>query len=411
MRFIEAFSHFYGSNSAPSTLLSQLGYHASDAAFVTAKGSAAVGGDMYINSTDGFIHYYTTSWQIDQDTTPKNNSIINGAMDIWTRGTSFASPATETFQADRWMYLKSGAMVHNITQSTDVPTFAQAGFKANYSLKAAVTTADGSIGASEYSMWAYFVEGYDLVPLSGKQLTLSFWAKKTKTGIHSVALRNEAHNRSYVAEYTINASNTWEFKTITFTHDPSGTWNYTNGAGLRIFFPNACGTTYQAPSNNAWLLGEYNASANQVNGEDTIGNINHIALVKLEIGSIATPFTRAEPTMADEERACDRYCSIFSQSSGIIPLKMDDAGGTQLSGIYNFRNFMRTAPSCTIANGTTGFIVADNNAHALTSFVCPLTTQKNAELRVTIAVGIGANTCILAQSGAGSILFNAEIPL
>lgn len=43
---------------------SSFGVYANDAAFVTAKGSAAAQGDAYLNSTDGKIHYYNTLWEI-----------------------------------------------------------------------------------------------------------------------------------------------------------------------------------------------------------------------------------------------------------------------------------------------------------------------------------------------------------
>ena len=50
----------------PQTFLiaSSLSQYASDADFVTAKGSAAAQGDIYLNTTDGKIHYYDTSWQV-----------------------------------------------------------------------------------------------------------------------------------------------------------------------------------------------------------------------------------------------------------------------------------------------------------------------------------------------------------
>lgn len=50
---------------------SGLRVYASDAAYVTAKGSAAAAGDAYQNSTDGKIHYYHTSWIVINTTVNK----------------------------------------------------------------------------------------------------------------------------------------------------------------------------------------------------------------------------------------------------------------------------------------------------------------------------------------------------
>jgi hypothetical protein len=58
----------YSSGSAPSTTFATtMGFatYANDAAFVTAKGSAAAEGDAYANTTDHSIHYYNgTAWEI-----------------------------------------------------------------------------------------------------------------------------------------------------------------------------------------------------------------------------------------------------------------------------------------------------------------------------------------------------------
>lgn len=43
---------------------SSLEVYASDGAYVAAKGSAATQGNIYLNSTDGYVHYYHTNWII-----------------------------------------------------------------------------------------------------------------------------------------------------------------------------------------------------------------------------------------------------------------------------------------------------------------------------------------------------------
>jgi hypothetical protein len=48
---------------------------------------------------------------ISEGTRPRKNFVVNGNFDIWQRGASFGSPATNSFCADHWMYPGSGVVV------------------------------------------------------------------------------------------------------------------------------------------------------------------------------------------------------------------------------------------------------------------------------------------------------------
>jgi len=232
-----------------------------------------------------------------------HNYIINGDMAITQRGTSFETIASGAYSLDRWVYAKAGDVVHTITQDTTVP----AGTPFKYSLKLDCTTADSSIAAGDYCLFGQRMEGYSFSPLIGKTATLSFWASDSKTGIHCVTFLNSGADRSYVAEYTINVANTLEFKTITIPFDYSGgTWDYTTGIGLSIYFTLSCGSTYQTTA-NAWQTGCYYATANQVNGTDSTDNNFYITGVMLNEGSVAMPFRLCGGNYATELNICQRY--------------------------------------------------------------------------------------------------------
>lgn len=234
------------------------------------------------------------------------NAVMNPDFTIWQRKqTTFTSIANNTSHSDRWKYQKSGAMVHDISRSTDVPTQAQAGVFSFYSLLVDCTTVDSSIAAGDYCAVLQTIEGFDFIPFAQRALTLGFWAKHTKTGIYCVAASNSASDRSFVAEYTINVTDTWEFKAIAITASPSaGTWNYTTGAGLILYFTLAAGSTFQTTA-GAWQTGNFLATANQVNGCDSTANNFRLALVKLEAGTTATPFM--SPSFGDELARCERF--------------------------------------------------------------------------------------------------------
>ena len=165
----------------------------------------------------------------------RKNCIINGAMRVAQRGTSFAAVVANAYTLDRWFYNKSGLMVHTITQDTDVPTVAQAGVLFTNSMRLNLTTADTAIAAGEAAHFSQVIEGYNFQRIAQRAFTASFWVKATTAGVYSIAFRNSGVDRSYVSNFTISASATWEYKTIAVSASPSaGTWNYTTGAGFFV---------------------------------------------------------------------------------------------------------------------------------------------------------------------------------
>jgi hypothetical protein len=292
------------------------------------------------------------------------NAIINGDFNIWQRGTSFASVADATYNADRFYYNKSGAMVHDVSRSTDVPTFAQANRGFNYSTLVDCQTVDAAIGATDLSLIGTAIEGFNFLPLAQKPMTLSFWVKATKIGIYCVALTNNA-DRSYVAEYTINVADTWEYKTITIAASPSaGTWNYTNGVGLRVNFALAIGANSQT-TKDAWQTGLFYGTSNQVNACDNIANNFRITGIQLEAGSVATPFENR--TIQQELELCQRY---YEKSYNITDAPETITGNGQFIydniastiGYVNIRykTTKRTASTITISNPVAGGASARN---------------------------------------------------
>lgn len=279
------------------------------------------------------------------------NFIINGNMDFWQRGTSFATIANGTYTADRWSYYKAttGA-VHTVQRSTDIPTLSQSGFQSSYSLHADCTTADASVAAGDTAGLLYKMEGYEWAKLRGLQVTLNFWWKSTKTGTQCVAFRNNGNDRSYVAEFTISTTDTWEEKTITLTLNPSsGTDDYTNGVGLSIAFPLICGSTFQTTA-NAWQTGNFTGTSNQVNHCDDTANDVRIAQVQLIVGSVAGNFVRAGGNPSGELMLCQRY--------------------------YEKTYEVDTAPGTATSVGKLGFACYVNGVNVATSL--PLIVRKRA---------------------------------
>ena len=257
--------------------------------------------------------------QYSTEITSRKNFIINGNFEVWQRGTSFSSNADSYggFGPDRIYYEQSSAVRLTYAQSTDIPTYAQSGIYSNYSMHFDVTTATGTLGASDYALFLYSVEGHDYLQLGGGNATLSFWVKADKTGTYSIRLRNNGSDRFYYTEYTIDVADTWEKKSITVPlTETGGTWNYTNGLGLQILWNLALGTDRQTGTINSWTTTSAVGTANQVNSLDSTANNFRIAQIQLEAGTVATEFERRH--IGEEALLCYRY---FWDSATAFTLK------------------------------------------------------------------------------------------
>lgn len=241
------------------------------------------------------------------------NKLINGKMDISQRGASFPAAAFGAYTLDRFAYLGAAtSAVVTFSQQSDVPSSNEF----QNSLRVAVTTADTSIAAGDVAYVTQPVEGFNARDLIGRTFTLSFWVRSSKTGTHCVSFRNGAPDRTFIAEYTVSAANTWEYKSVTVSGGliTAGTWNWTNGVGLYVGWALAAGTTFQTTA-GAWQTGTFLATSNQVNCLDSTSNIFAITGVQLEPGSVATPFEHRP--FGAELALCQRYYEQSYESGAV----------------------------------------------------------------------------------------------
>ena len=291
----------------------------------------------------------------------RKNRIINGAMAFAQRGTSFASPSSGTYTLDRWVPVFSGAMATTITQDSSVPTQSSLGTTIEDSLKVDVTTADASIAAGDYMYIDQRVEGSDFRDLYQNTFTLSFQVRSTTTGTYCVSFSNSGLDRTYVAEYTISAADTWEAKEIVVSETPSGgTWDFDDGIGLRVRFCLAAGSTYQTTA-GAWQSGNYFGTSSQTNLLASTSNDIQITAVKLEKGDKGTPFL--QESFTEELERCQRFCqksydlgTALGTVTGVGSYVKRTGTSTtaSLSIPIRFPTRMRTAPTLTAYSYTTG---------------------------------------------------------
>ena len=110
---------------------------ATEAARTTALGTAVSEGMVSYLSDSNSVQVYTGSeWQGIAPQSP--NFIINGAFDIWQRGTAIPITSAGGYVADRWWIDNDNSVT--VTQSTDVPT---TGFGGTYSMLVPNTSGAG----------------------------------------------------------------------------------------------------------------------------------------------------------------------------------------------------------------------------------------------------------------------------
>ncbi len=292
-----------------------------------ASANATAAGRLRRNATALTWHDGTAAQVLLTQNQAVKNPIINGNMEVWQRGTAFNTLSATTRLADRWTWTHTGAGVVSVARSVTVPTVAGAGVLFNYSLAVTVNTADVALAASDVYGVTTTIEGYNWRHFAQRDFTISFWVRSSKTGIHSVGLHNSGGDRAITKEYTVNAADTWEYKTLTFAASPSaGTWDYTTGIGVMLWFGLASGTDRTTSTLNSWTSTNDIMSTNQVNVLDAINNVFRITGVKLELGSIATPIQFVP--FEEELLRCMRYYQK-SFLYATTPAQAAGTGGTQ----------------------------------------------------------------------------------
>ena len=267
------------------------------------------------------------------------NRIINGDMRIDQRnaGASLSVANTGLYSVDRWRISNSVSTVTVQQSSSVVPT------DFGHSLGLTVSTTDNTGSHAVVQ----FVEGFNFSDLNwgsanAKTVILSFWVRSSLVGTYGVGLQNSAQNRSYVATYTINVANTWEYKTITVAGDTTGTWiGATNGIGLSLEFDLGSASSYNQAAGSWGVGGNARRTSGCVNWANTSGATFYITGVQLEPGSTATPFERR--SFGQELALAQRYY----QASGFM---VNNAGSVYTN--YFFKQPMRAVPTVTTSSSS-----------------------------------------------------------
>jgi hypothetical protein len=272
----------------------------------------------------------TTGLRWQGDYAAGKNKIINGAFNIWQRGTTFTNPANLSYTADRFTMDFGGASGGTVawSQQTFTPgTAPVAGYEGQYFARYNMSVA--STGQLYNNPFEQRIE--DVRTLAGQAVTFSAWVKSDSSRSFSLQLYQNfgSGGSTQVAagvSSTFTATTSWQRFSFTVT------------------MPSVSGKTIGAGSHVKALIGA--GANNTVQTIDTWG-------WQLEAGSVATAFQTATGTLQGELAACQRYLPVHYVGTTTIGI-LGQATGSGVA-YYNapFLVQPRVAPTgITITAGT-----------------------------------------------------------
>jgi hypothetical protein len=234
-------------------------------------------------------------------------------------------------------------------------------------------------------------------------LAVSFFVSSSLTGTHAFAVSNSQETRSYVTSYTVNAANTWEYKTILIPGDVAGVWDLDLGNAIAVGFDYGSGSNRETATPNTWVSGYSTRFSGCVRHVETSSGRLRIAGFQVLVNNAAVPFI---PRLPPQELVlCRRYMQRYEYpplrgvvAAGGQPARLGMVLPVQMRGIPQ----VLFIGSLTVSDGsTTGTVNATSTQYNRFDSIeidCPIVTGG------PLTVG---RPC-LTIAGSGSILVTAE---
>jgi len=304
----------------------------------TAPDSPSVGAQWFNSSTGKTYVYYDGYWvELDSNGTSaqsNGNAIINGAFDIWQRGTSFSNAAVGAYVSDRWR-VDYGGTPTSMTTSRQAFTLGSApvaGYEGEFFFRNLITT-PGTLSNFDIRQR---IE--DVRTFAGQTVTLSFFAKADTARTSIVYILQEFGSGGsagvFAAIPTLSLTSSWARYSFTFN------------------VPSIAGKTIGAGNNLTVAIRQDIAAGSTI---DIWG-------VQVEAGSVATPFKRNANSIQGELAACQRYFLSIGNS---------DASGSSFNTTRAYFSVtlpvqMRVGPTATFptSGAVDGFFASGNKSSA-----------------------------------------------
>jgi hypothetical protein len=252
------------------------------------------------------------------------NAIINGAFNVWQRGTSISlTNGVEVYTADRFAAkCNFTAGTSTVTQQTFTPgTAPVAGYEGQYFAR---------LTCGSTSTYGYFTQRIeDVRTFAGNTITISLWAKASAAVTLSVT---PVQNFGSGGSSAVNGS--------TGTATLTTSW-------VRYSFTQTLASISGKTVGTSSFVQIYTEFANNMNSA-TID----IWGVQVEASNTATAFQTATGTLQGELAACQRYYYLIASGAGFLIANGIYISATQFSAVVPLPVTMRTAPTLSATSGT-----------------------------------------------------------
>ena len=303
---------------------------------------------------------YENSSVLDQVRSGRKNMIINGDMRINQRYGTSSSTEKDRVTVDRWRESNPGASGMSHQTVSDSPD----GFE--FSEKMTMGSSSYSVSSTQTFYFQQNIEAHTAKQLqlgqsTAKNYTVSFWVKSSLTGQFGIASGNTSQGgyasgsyttRTFISSYQINDAGTWEYKTVTFPGDTSGTWQRSGtGSGLSIIFDLGAGSTHEGTPGQWNSNNDFRMPGSMRMGP-TANSTWQITGVQLEEGDVATSFEYR--SLCEELKLCQRYYAIF-HPTGQEQIYIE-SGSTSTHSFWNapIPAGMRAEPTANLLGTWTG---------------------------------------------------------
>lgn len=237
---------------------------------------------VWLEDLNKYTYYSGTAWTDLITPASTGNAIINGAFEIWQRGTSFTQayfPSGATYVADRYTIVYNAIPTAvTISQQTFTPgTAPVSGYEGSFFYRSAITT----VGST--TVWGTSQRIEDVRTFAGQTATFSFWAKADSVrNVTPEIIQNFGSGGSgdvTVSATAIALTTSWARYSVTVSVPSISGKTIGTNSSLRVTF-------LQAAASGSTL--------------DLWG-------VQFEAGSTATAFKRNGTSQSAELSACERY--------------------------------------------------------------------------------------------------------
>jgi hypothetical protein len=322
---------------------------------------------IYMTDVDQTAVWDGTAWTVLAPIAGGRNRVINGAMSVWQRGTSFA--AASSYTADRFLVDTGTA-----TRQTGTGQFP-------YCLRITNSTGNPAVRHA-IELPAAGVAGLFTV---GSTWTVSFYARTSTTVTSNLSF--------YAAFCNTNLTNNNQIVLDTALPVPTTSWarySKTFTIGVSPLGGNLALTIVPFLSGGAYA-----------------GNFE-ITGLQLEAGAVATPFEFED--YGTTLRKCQRY--FYQQVSGTSKVFAQGFfyNTAQWEAAVFFPVTMRTAPTLVVSNGSNYYNTRETSARQVSSITIARGHENGALLYGTVSGAVAsAGAGIETVNAAGSVAYSAEL--